>query len=416
MNRPRRLVLVVPLAVALLLGSSIPASADPGDVDGSFANLGLLTEPKVGVDNSPAITPGPGGRFVVAWAAADQVGVSGFLGTGGVDGGFGTGGTSAISVPGSTAAGVVDSAVDGNGRTVVVGYAYIIALDTYRMVVARFTATGDPDPTFSGDGLRTIAFPRGESYAYDVAFRGGKIYVCGQVYTGAEAPADPVVVRLDEAGALDPGFGSGGRRVYKVPDGFAGDDTADAIQAVADGRFVLVGGVDSAQGRNTLVMRIHGDGRPDRSFKGDGDHVMNLRKGGSDYSLDVARDGSKLVLSVAGQESDRPRIARLRADGSRDTSFSGDGVGTYPKFGVLFFRIREIAVDASHRVYAVGFSGGLHAFRVRANGQLATGFGDGGLAMNPSTNAGAWDTMLRGGFLYVVGGALNALHVTRYLV
>ncbi|HET9248565.1 MAG TPA: hypothetical protein VFP13_01310, partial [Actinomycetota bacterium] len=185
--------------------------------------------------------------------------------------------------------------------------------------------------------------------------------------------------------------------------------------AVADGRFVLVGGVDSAQGRNTLVMRIHGDGRPDRSFKGDGDHVMNLRKGGSDYSLDVARDGSKLVLSVAGQESDRPRIARLRADGSRDTSFSGDGVGTYPKFGVLFFRIREIAVDASHRVYAVGFSGGLHAFRVRANGQLATGFGDGSLAMNPSTNAGAWDTMLRGGFLYVVGGALNALHVTRYL-
>lgn len=374
-----------------------------------------MTEPKTGVDSSPAITPGPQGRVVIG-AAADQVGVSGYLGTGEVDGGFGTSGTSAITVPGATFAYVSDSAVDGDGRTVVVGCAYMPDGDTYRMVVARFTATGDPDTSFSGDGVRTISFSRGEAYAYDVTFRGGKIYVCGQVYTGASAPADPVVARLDGAGVLDAAFGFGGRRVYKVPDGFAGDDSVDAIQAVADGRFVLVGGVASGQGRNTLVMRIHGDGRLDRSFKADGFHTMNLRKSGSDNAIDVARDGSKLVLSVAGIDSDKPKIVRLLASGSPDATFSGNGVGTYPLFGAPFLRIRDLAVDASHRVYAIGFRGQLPAFRVRANGQLATAFGDGGLAMNPGTNASAWDVMLSGNFLYVAGGAPNAIHVTRYLI
>jgi uncharacterized delta-60 repeat protein len=229
---------------------------------------------------------------VIAWSAGNQVGVSGFLATGGPDGDFGSGGTSTITVPGSSNVDVVDSAVDGDGRIVVVGFAYILNLDTFRMVVARFTASGDPDSTFSGDGVRTIAFARGQAYAYDVAFRGGRIYICGQVYTGASAPADVVVVRLDAAGAFDPGFGFGGKRVYKVPDGSAGDDFANKILPVADGRFVLAGGVGSSQGFNTLVMRIHGDGRLDRSFKGDGFHVMNLRKGGADSAVDAEPDGS----------------------------------------------------------------------------------------------------------------------------
>jgi hypothetical protein len=210
----------------------------------------------------------------------------------------------------------------------------------------------------------------------------------------------------------------GGRRVYKVPDGFAGDDFGDAIKVVANGRLVIVGGVDSAQGGNSLVMRIRADGRPDTSFKGDGFHIMNLRKGGLDWALDVERDGTKLVLAIAGVDADRPKIARLWADGSRDRTFSGDGVGTYPFGAPAFFRIRDVVVDASHRVYAVGFSGGLPAFRVRANGLLATGFGEGGLAKNAvAASATAWQGMLRGDVLYVVGADSNAsMNATRYLV
>ena len=413
MNRARRLAIAVSSALTLLVGSSLPASAAPGDVDGTF---GLLTHPHADLDNGVGITRGPEGRFVIAWGAGDQVGVFGFLGTGADDGGYGTGGTSSITIPGATSVGVVDSAVDPTGRTVVVGFADFPT--TTRMLVARFTVTGDPDTTFSGDGVATISFSRGEAYAYDVVFRGGRLYVCGQVYTGGDAPADVVVVRLNGAGALDPAFGSGGRRVYKVPDGFAGDDFANAIIPVANGRFVLAGGVSSLQGINTLVMRIHGDGRPDRSFKGDGYHIMDLRKAGTDYAADAEGDGSKLVLGVSGSSTgEKPKIVRLRADGSRDATFSGDGVGTYPLFIYSFFPMREIEVDANHRVFAVGYVNHLAGFRVRANGQLASAFGDGGLASNPATSASAWDTMLRGGLLYVTGVQGNtAVVATRYLL
>ena len=412
MNRSRRLALAMVCGLAFLVGSSLPASAAPGDVDDSFASLGLLTQAHANVEVGTGITRGPEGRFVIAWSASNEVGVSGFLGNGAEDAGFGSGGMSTIAVPGATSASVSDSAVDAKGRTIVIGYAAFPS--TYRMLVARFTSTGDPDTAFSDDGVRTIGFSRGESYAYGVAVRGGKIYMCGQVYTGAFAPADPVVVRLDGAGSLDPSFGFGGRRVYKVPDGFAGDDSADAIQPVANGRLVLVGGVASAQGQNTLIMRILGDGRRDQSFKGDGYHVMNLRKGGSDTARDVERDGSKLVLGVAGNDFDNSKIVRLRADGSRDTTFSGDGVGTYP-FGSGFVRLREIEVDANHRVYAVAYSTDLPAIRVRANGTLATGYGDVGLATNPDTSTHAWDAMLRGNLLYVTGAANGMVNATRYL-
>ena len=417
MNRSRRLLLTVAAVATMLVGSSLPAAAAPGDVDESFGTLGLLTIPVTGVGGGVGITRGPEGRFVVSWAADDQVGVSGFVASGEPDGGFGSGGSSSITVPGATNVDVSDSVVDGNGRTVVVGFAYILNLDTVQMMVARFTESGDPDTTFSGDGVRTVGFARGEAYAYDVAFRGGKIYVCGQAYSGTSVPADPVVVRLNGAGALDPAFGSGGRRTFKVPDGIPGDDFAIRILPVADGRFFLAGGAGTGQGFNTLLMRIHGDGRVDRSFKGDGFHIMNLRKVGSDAAVDAERDGAKIVLAVTGNSaSEKAKIVRLWADGVRDVTFSGDGVVTYPLFGVSFLPLREIEVDANHRVYATPQRANLPVFRVRANGQLGTGFGDGGLAANAVTNVSAWDVMLRGDVVYVAGATSGQILVTRYLV
>ena len=413
MNGSRRVALAVTAAITTLLGSSVPASAASGDVDASFASTGLMTEAHAGAHGEVSMVRGPEGRLIFAWSASTEVGVSGFFGNGATDSNFGSGGSSTITVPGATYAEADQIARDAQGRFVVVGWADFPSNE--RMVVARFTSEGDPDTAFSGDGLRTIAFARGEAYAYGVALRGGKIYLCGEVYTGSSIPADVAVVRLNGDGALDPGFGSGGKRVYKVPDGFAGDDYAYRIVPVADGRFVLAGAVGSAQGFNTMVMKIRGDGRVDRSFRGDGFLIMNLRKGGTDLADDLARDGAKLVVGVDPGAAFDPKIVRLRADGSRDTTFSGDGVGRYP-FGSMGFGLSAIAVDASHRVYVVGHDSNLPLFRIRANGSLATGFGTGGLATNPATTAQGWDVMLQGNLVLVAGAvSTTSINATRYL-
>ena len=280
MNRSRRLLLTVAAVATMLVGSSLPASADPGDVDDSFADLGLLPATRSARTQRAAITRGPGevrDRLVVREC---QVGGLRFpRNRRDVDGGFGTAGTSSIAVPGATSSPSSTAAstrLDGRSSS-----DSIVPDHARRCSSPDSPESGEPDTTFSGDGVRTISFARGVvRVRRRVPWR--QDLLCGQVYTGALPPPTSSSFVSPAPETLDPDVRVRRRRVYKVPDGFAGDDFGDAIKPVADGRFVLVGGVGSAQGVNTLVMRIHGDGRPDRSFKGDGFHVMNLRKGGLD--------------------------------------------------------------------------------------------------------------------------------------
>ena len=408
MRRVRRSVVAAVCVLSMLL-VALPASAAAGAVDTSFATTGLLTQPNAGVGQRVLISPGPAGRFVLAWCNAGQVGVSGFLGTGSSDGGFGTGGSSTIAVPGAVSLDTVDSLADAQDRTLVVGYAAIAGGS--QMFVARFTPTGMPDTTFSGDGVKTISFTKGDSYGYGIAVRGDKIAISGEVYTSGSSVADPAVVRLDDTGRLDPAFGSGGRKLYEIDDGFAGDDWAYRIQPVRHGRFVLAGGVTTAQGFSTLVMRIRADGHLDTSFRGGGAFITNLHKGDDDYTTGLERDGGKLVLGIGG-DTTKPTFMRLRSDGSRDATFGSNGVVRFSKT----FDVTALTVDGNHRVIATSYSSSLPVIRVKANGSLASGFGTAGVAKNTDTLALGIDVMLQGSLILVSGGVQSSsINATRYL-
>lgn len=396
-----RILSAATVAVGLL---STPASAAPGEIDTSFADNGLLSEVRA-VNNRLPIVRGEAGRFVLAWSAATQVGVSGYLGSGDPDTGYGTDGSSAITVPNATAVQTDDAIRDGSGRTLVVGYATFPSAT--RMFVARFTPTGDPDTTFAGDGVAVVGFAHADAYAYGVAVHNGRIYLAGSRDVGSVGQV--AVVRLDSTGMLDPAFGGDGRHTYEVND-VAGSDFTAALVPVGGGRFVLAGAADTLHGWNTLVMRIHADGRLDRTFGGDGIRILNLEQGSDDYASDVTKDGTKLVMSVAGDYQE-PKALRLRADGTRDTAFSSDGVGRYP---MAYFAPISVAVDAHHRVYMVGYNVDLPVVRIRRNGAIASAYGTGGVATNPGAGWGS-DVLLQGSLAVASGDTATSIVATRYL-
>src|SRR5205823_1189211 len=91
---------------------------------------------------------------------------------------------------------------------------------------ARFNADGSPDGSFGTNGTIATSFA-GDSAAYAVGLQeDGNIVVAGGRPNGGNAyssPAGPFLLAryLSATGALDPGFGTGGKISTDVP-GFGG--------------------------------------------------------------------------------------------------------------------------------------------------------------------------------------------------
>jgi len=83
-------------------------------------------------------------------------------------------------------------AIQGDGKIVVVGEDDVersFDYDGSNFAVARYLPNGRLDPTFDGDGIRTIKVRGPVEYANAVAVQGdGKILVAGQDYNGTLTP------------------------------------------------------------------------------------------------------------------------------------------------------------------------------------------------------------------------------------
>src|SRR6478609_4311419 len=95
-----------------------------------------------------------------------------------------------------------------SGKLVVAGYQRD-ASQTLSMTAARYNSDGSLDTAFSGDGMRAITFPGGGSIGWSLANSpNDKTVVIGSATNGSNW--DFALARLDDNGALDPTFGTGG--------------------------------------------------------------------------------------------------------------------------------------------------------------------------------------------------------------
>ncbi|MFT3681559.1 MAG: GEVED domain-containing protein [Ferruginibacter sp.] len=249
-------------------------------------------------------------------------------------------------------------AVQSNGAVIILGYG--VNGTNSSVAAARVTVAGAPDNTFSGDGFFTENIVQGSTnYTCTAAQPDGKVVTAGYTWNGASY--DFIIARYNYNGTLDNTFSGDGLQITSLS---AADDKAYAIKILTTGKILVAG----AAGTNVGLAQYNSDGTLDNTFDGDGIKVSDFGT-----TTDVARalavqtDGK---IIIAGSV-----VARYNSDGTTDNTFSGDGRldGASNAYAVALQADGKIVFANNGTVY-----GDLFVYRYNSDGTPDNTFGEAG--------------------------------------
>jgi uncharacterized delta-60 repeat protein len=332
-----------PVLVGLADGSVVGAAADGNDllqlfklnVDGSpdpaFGDAGIALV-KVGqYPSAGAILELPSGAIAVVGSTVRRHGgdastehgdlmVARFTASGTLDPSFSSDGLSFVDFGGDEGAWVAH--VDGDGRLTVIGS------DGERLLLTRLRHDGFRDRTFGLDGK--IAVPVAGSI-HNIVLDGAQRVVVGYS-TGRRI----VLERFLPDGSRDPTFTPRPTKIKRFMDGLSVDD---------EGRIVAVG---TSHGR-VGVARFTSAGVVDRRFHDDGWRTFSVGEDPSASGVVVQRNGRIVVGVTAGfspDELDRDvALVRLTNAGRIDRSFSRGGIAITDLGGTDILRGMRLTPD-----------------------------------------------------------------------
>lgn len=184
-------------------------------------------------------------------------------------------------------------------------------------------------------------------------------------------------------GDLDTTFGvSGG---YVVSDFLAAqvDERANDVTVQTDGKIVVVGSRFAAVNNvDYLAARYNADGTLDTTFSGDGIFLLNNSNSDNLNAVAIQADG-KIVAVGQSNSSSEAYIIRLNTNGTLDTTFSGDGIFEISGAGIALSV--ALQTDAKIVIGSRGLSGESIIIRLNTNGALDTTFDtDGIVSLSPN--------------------------------
>jgi uncharacterized delta-60 repeat protein len=271
-----------------------------GTLDPSFSGDGKqITDFGGAADSAQGVAAQPDGTIVVVGDAGTDFGVARYDADGSLDTSFPVDkfpadGKQTTDFGGFDAARAI--AIQADGRIMVAGYTDVAPTCDWcedpppDFALARYNADGSLDASFSGDGKQTTDFGADE-YAGAVALQAdGKIVVVGSSYSYQAASTCFALARYHPDGSLDytfgrlPPFGWGGR----VTSQFTGTDWASGVALQPDGKIVVVGGGsgDARGEADFLLARYNPDGSRDETFSGNGMPMTDF--GGNETAYGVA--------------------------------------------------------------------------------------------------------------------------------
>jgi uncharacterized delta-60 repeat protein len=254
--------------------------------------------------------------------------------------------------------------------------------------IARFTAGGDPDVEFDGDGIVLTDFDGKSDVAQAVVLdQHDRIIVAGYVDTGDGFAF--AVARYSPDGLLDETFGDHGLVTRMVGEtGFCRD------LAIQEDNKIVLGGyaIDPfSQTNEYIVMRFLTDGTPDSTFHEDGLVQTNMGIGAGVANALLIQPDKKIVLAgqVFNEATFRWQIgvARYNEDGSTDDTWGEDGI-VFTGKDQADFTIKAVTIDADQHILVGGHFGTAPSNTVFAvaryhdDGQPDDTFGDEGLLLN----------------------------------
>jgi uncharacterized delta-60 repeat protein len=362
---------VAPSGKILLAGWTLPGTEGAGDMalmrlrlDGTpdplFDGDGLVTVDGGLGDQACSVAVQADGKILLAGERfvegpdpdshsddAFDVSVVRLWPSGAVNTAFGQQGVETLPVEGRAC----DVVPNANGTIVVGGVA-----GRFGCPVMRLTATGEPDPTWDGDGIGV--YPGAETAS--LATR------CEVAVDGAGgvllATRGMRVRRIRPNGQTDASFGDGG--VASI-DFFDSDTYTGDVAIDADGDIVVAGSAAGLRrGDDMALARLSPTGVPDASFGAGGVLVTDASRGGAGEQLDdridhvaVASSDSLLALgAVTVHDGERPAMLRfgplsLDTVPPLSTIERPEAGATYGQLGLL--ALRGTAADLHSEVVRV---------------------------------------------------------------
>ena len=234
--------------------------------------------------------------------------------------------------------------VQNDGKILVIG-------GTRQSQIIRFNKDGSPDETFK----REPTFNPRYSFIYIFQIKEtGKLLVTGTFLVPSSCDrcvptgtAEPVLLRLNEDGTLDPEFGNAGKTTIQL--GISAQQSDDKII------------VASTKNDALFLTRYNTDGSTDPSFKSGGEQTAGLPGGMFPTSMVIQNDGKILIAGSRG--GNRPEtskdfaLIRYNKDGTLDNSFDEDGkVVTDFRFNAF---ANSVAVRPNGKIMVAGGTTGL---------------------------------------------------------
>jgi len=372
------------LATSLLAAACATLHAAPGDLDPAFGSGGFVVDPMSGNDaRAHAIAIDASGRIVVAGESivggAADFAVLRLEADGTADAGFGSAGRAYAGFGVNSLDEAYGVAALADGRIVVGGTTFLSdGSGNYPDFAAvRFAVDGSIDASFGnhGNGWATSGRAGGD---YGIAMAAAPAGYALGGYVAGGGGNDAAVLRLDTLGMPLPLFGDAGVAVAQADTG-----SARAVALAGDGATLLGG---QLEGGGSFVLRLDAAGAPDPGFSGDGRAELGSLLDRIDALL-VLADGRVLAAGYAQIGADaHAAIVRLAADGTIDAGFGTGGRLAVPaaSVGMSALRLAALARQADGRLVAAGTAegpGGMRPLLLRASadGVVDPAFGSGGV-------------------------------------
>jgi uncharacterized delta-60 repeat protein len=334
----------------------------PGDLDSSFSGDGRRAIDFGGMDEAHAVVVRPRGRIIVAGGGGPTPSfcVATLRPGGTLDTTFGSVGKRRIDFGGDTIETAFGVALQPDGKLVLAGES------DSRVAVARVNRNGALDKTFSGDGKRTLSWGPISAARAVIVLPNGKLLIGG--FSGPEG-GNIQAARLTANGLLDKTFGTDGIATVD----FGGDDFGLGMARQANGRILLVGRSTTAGG---VVARLRANGALDPDFDGDGRVAI---PGTDRMNAVMVQPDGKIVAAGSALGIQTMTVARLKTNGSPDTSFDGDGMATVD-IGPMADLAGDALLQPDGKIVVMGSTqgAGIGVARLNPNGSPDPTFGTAG--------------------------------------
>ncbi len=265
-------------------------------------------------------------------------------------------------------------------------------------LIVRYNPDGSLDTSFGGDGLVMSSY-RSPAYATELVLQpDGKLLVGGSGTNDRSSTnsSHMLIERYLANGELDPSFGGSGRVEIGLTDDnqVSRPDYLDGLALQPDGKILAAGTTagETAEQDESVVVRVLDDGGLDTTFGEEG--AARVDTGPFERLTGVTMQSDGSVVAVGSSYNERRTVQRMlvvRYDsaGELDPTF-GEG-GIVITEAAPQSQAEDVTVDADDRILVVGYgvqnSNGdgksWLVVRYAPDGAQDTSFGDGGVVRTP---------------------------------